>query len=985
MLAINMDDVISVLQSMKTQLIVIGVALAVAIVVIIAAMKIAKPLRGLIRGEACIAWLLVVLIMANQICTGPMKTMLDLVSETSYLQDATTAAATELVSEITEEGVVLAKNEDSILPIVSGSKLNVFGWASTNPCYGGTGSGALNTAYPTVDILQGLKEAGIETNEELSKFYTDYLATRPTVGMWEQDWTIPEPAADLYTADLINNAKAFSDTAMIVITRVGGEGADLPTDMMAVVDGSWKTQTGNTYWNGSYNEDLNAGPDWDEGDHFLQLTNQEEAMVDLVCSNFDNVVVVYNGANAFELGWTEEHPQIKGVLLCPGTGQSGFRGFGKVVSGEVNPSGKTVDTYVYDLTATPWWNNIGCFTYDNMSEFGVDGTSRSTGEAYSDVPNFVNYVEGIYVGYKFYETADDEGLINYDKTVLYPFGYGLSYTTFQQTMSSIKENGGNIEFTVNVKNTGTVAGKDVVEVYYNPPYTNGGIEKASANLLDFAKTGVIEPGQTEAIEFSIPVEQMASYDDQGAGCYVLEKGDYVISVNVDSHNVYDYQTYTVGKTITYGEDNKRESDKTAAVNQFDYARGDVTYLSRTDSFANYAQATAAPSNYSMDAEHKADFYNISNYLTAEATAADEEKNGISNDPVTTGASTTLKLADLRGLDYDDPKWDELLNSMTLDDYNALISLGGYQTNGVDSIGKIRTNDNDGPASINNNFTGVGSVGFPAATLIASTWSDDLAYKFGDSIGTMGNEMNTSGWYGPAMNIHRSAFAGRNFEYYSEDGVLSGSMAANAIKGAQEHGVYAYMKHFALNDQEANRCSMLCTWSTEQAMREIYLKPFEISVKEGDSLAVMSSFNYIGNRWAGGTAALCETVLRDEWGFRGFVETDYFGVYGYMSSDQAIRNGTDLMLVNYPTATNNVQFRDTNAAQQAMRQSAHRILYVVANSRAYEPENYEKATATPMWRTILTAVNVIAAVVLVLLEVLLIKSYLKKKNIQAKAK
>ena len=267
-------------------------------------------------------------------------------------------------------------------------------------------------------------------------------------------------------------------------------------------------------------------------------------------------------------------------------------------------------------------------------------------------------------------------------------------------------------------------------------------------------------------------------------------------------------------------------------------------------------------------------------------------------------------------------------------------------------------------------------------MIANTWNDDLAYKFGDSIGTMGNEMNTSGWYGPAMNIHRSAFAGRNFEYYSEDGVLSGSMAANAILGAQEHGVYAYMKHFALNDQEANRCSMLCTWSTEQAMREIYLKPFEISVKEGDSLAVMSSFNYVGNRWAGGTYELQTVVLRDEWGFRGFVETDYFGVYGYMSSDQAIRNGTDLMLVNYPTATNNVQFRDTNAAQQAMRQSAHRILYVVVNSRAYEPSNYAKASGAPVWRTTLTVVNVIAAVVLILWEILILMNYMKRRKEKA---
>ena len=974
MLGINMDDVIGVLESIRTELIIIGVATVLAIVVLIAAIKIAKPLKGLVRGEACIAWLLVVLIAANMICTGPMYDMLNRISETSYIEDATSAAATELVSEIVEEGVVLAKNVDDILPIVSGSKLNVFGWASTNPCYGGTGSGALNTAYPTTDLLAGLKNAGIETNEELSQFYVDYQADRPTVAMWVQDWTIVEPAASAYPQSLIDNAKSFSDTAMIVITRVGGEGADLPTDMMAVVDGSWKANAADAgYYAGTYNEDMNEGPDWDAGDHFLQLTNQEEQMVELVCSNFDNVVVVYNGANALEMDWVNDYSQIKGVLLCPGTGQSGFDGFGRVVSGAVNPSGRTVDTYVTNLKNSPWWNNFGYYQYTNMNEFQTGATMFDPNGA---IPTFVNYVEGIYVGYKFYETAADEGLINYDAEVVYPFGYGLSYTTFSQTMSSVTENNGNIEFSVTVTNTGSVAGKDVVEVYFTPPYTNGGIEKASVNLLDFAKTGLLEPGSSQTIDFSIPVEQLAAYDDLGAGCYVLEAGSYGISIRSDSHTEIASQTYTVGSTITYGQSNKRESDDIPAVNQFDYARGEVTYLSRADGFANYAQATAAPTNYEMSAAAKATFYNIANYVTAEGTASDEDPNAA---PVTTGADNGLKLMDMRGLDYDDPKWDQFMDQLTLDEMNTLISGGGYQTADVSRVGKVRTNDNDGPASINNNFTGVGSVGFPAATLIAATWSDELAYAFGDSIGTMADQMNTSGWYGPAMNIHRTAFAGRNFEYYSEDGILSGSMAANAIKGSQDHGVYAYMKHFALNDQEGNRTAMLCTWSTEQAMREIYLRPFELAVKEAGCYAVMSSFNYVGNRWASGNAELCQTVLRDEWGFRGFVETDYFGMYGYQSADQAVRNGTDLMLSSYPQATSSVTFTSTNAAQQAMRTAAKNILYVVANSRAYEADNYAKASGTPIWRTILTVVNVIVAVVAIALEVLLIKSYLGKKK------
>ena len=980
MLSINMDDVMNVLSNIQNYLIAFGVVLVLAIIAIIAVFKLPKPEKKLIRGEAGIAIVLTLLIVVNLICTGPMKTILDLVSGSGSIDEATSAEATELVSEITQEGVVLAKNVDGILPVVSGSKLNVFGWASTNPCYGGTGSGALNDAYPTVDLLQGLNDAGIETNTELSQFYVDYKADRPGVMMWVQDWTLPEPNVSQYSDDLINNAKNFSDTAMIVITRVGGEGADLPTDMTAVVDGSWQRRIateggyagmGAGYYAGTYDDTLNAGNDWDAGDHFLQLSNREEELVDLVTSNFDNVIVVYNGANSFELGWVNDYPQIKGVLLCPGTGQSGFEGFGRVVSGAVNPSGRTVDTYVTNMKNAPWWNNFGDFKYTNMDEYAdLAGTFFDPAGV---TVSFVNYVEGIYVGYKYYETAAAEGFINYEDEVVYPFGYGLSYTDFEQTMSDITSDGTNLNFAVTVTNTGTVAGKDVVEIYVNPPYTNGGIEKASANLIDFAKTSELAAGASETIQFTIPIEQLASYDEKDARCYVLESGDYVISASADSHNVLDSKTFTVETAVVYDENNKRDSDDIAAVNQFDYAAGDVTYLSRADGFANYAEATAATADYEMADQYKASFYNIPTYV-ANGTAADEDPNA---QPITTGAKNGLKLADLRGLDYDDPKWAELLDELSIDEMNNLIGLGGYQTAAVDSVSKIRTNDCDGPASINNNFTGVGSVGFPAATLIAATWSDDLAYKFGDSIGTMADQMDTSGWYGPAMNIHRTAFAGRNFEYYSEDGLLSGSIAANAIRGSQDHGVYAYMKHFALNDQEGNRTSMLCTWSNEQAIREIYLKPFEISVKESNCLAVMSSFNYIGNRWAGGSASLCKTVLRDEWGFRGFVESDYFGEYGYMNADQGVRNGTDLMLATSPSTYNGMTVLNTNGAQQALRESAHNILYVVANSRSYSEENQNQGA--PIWRVLLTVVNVVVAALLILWEVLLIKHYLQRKK------
>ena len=977
MLSINLDDVMQVLTNVRGYLIAFGVVALLAIVVMIAVRKLPKAKKKMIRAQSGLAILLALTIVVNLICTGPMSTMLDLVSGSGTITEETSAKATELVNEITADGVVLAKDEDGILPVASDSKLNVFGWASTNPCYGGTGSGALNTAYPVTDLLTGLHDAGIETNEELCKFYTDYKADRPSVGMVAQDWTLPEPNVSLYTDEMMENAKAFSDTAMVVITRVGGEGADLPTDMASVVDGSWirrvaqayGSERGTAYYNGTYDDSLNEGNDWDKGDHFLQLSNREEDLLDLVTANFDNVILVYNGANAFQMDFLKDYPQIKGVLLCPGTGQSGFEGFGKVVSGEVNPSGRTVDTYVSNLKNAPWWNNFGDFKYTNTEELNSDS---SFFDPEGTTPSFVNYVEGIYVGYKFYETAADEGLINYDDEVVFPFGYGLSYTSFTKEMSGITNDGTNLNFTVTVTNTGSVAGKDVVEIYSDPPYTNGGIEKSSANLLDFAKTSELAPGESQTIEFSIPVEDLASYDYQTNGCYVLEAGDYVISVNDDSHNVADSQTYTVASDIVYNESNKRGSDAVAATNEFDFAEGEITYLSRADGFANYAEATAAPATYEMTDEQKAAFDNAHTYTEA-GYQNDDDANAAD---ITTGAKNGLKLVDLRGVDYNDAKWDQLLDQMTIDEMQQTIGFGGYQTAAVSSIEKVRTNDCDGPASINNNFTGVGSVGFPAATLIGMTWDKDLAYAFGDSIGEMANEMDTSGWYGPAMNIHRTAFAGRNFEYYSEDGVLSGRMASNAIMGAQEHGVYAYMKHFALNDQEGNRTSMAATWSNEQAIREIYLKPFEISVKDADCHAVMSSFNYIGTRWAGGCKELLKNVLRGEWGFVGFVETDYFGVYGYMTADQGVRNGSDLMLCTTGNDFNTVTVL-TNSSKQALREASKNILYTVVNSRAYAAENLNHGMAK--WEIIMIGADVLVALLIVALEIKTFKSYKKRKE------
>ena len=962
MLSINMDDVIKVLDSMKFQLIGFGVVLVLAIIAMVACMKLPKSKKFIVRSEAGLAILLALVITVNLICFGPMSTMISLATGSGSISEETSAEATELVEDIADEGIVLLKNSDNTLPLTAGN-LNVFGWASTNPVYGGTGSGALNDAYHTVTLLEGLENAGFTLNTELSDFYTTYRADRPSIAMGTQDWTLPEPPVSSYSDEMIANAKAFSDTALVVISRSGGEGADLPTDMAAVIDGSW--QDGTTSYAGSYTNNSTEYSDFEQGQHYLELSKSERDMLDMVCSNFDNVIVVYNGANTMELGFVNDYSQIKGALWCPGTGQSGFNALGSILAGTVNPSGKTADTFVYDLTATPTWNNFHAFSYTNADEFAAAGFGIK-----STTPRFINYNEGIYVGYRFYETAAADGLIDYASTVQYPFGYGLSYTSFSQTMSDLTVDGeGNISLDVTVTNTGSVAGKDVVEVYYNPPYTNGGIEKASANLIAFDKTETLEPGASETVTVTFKAEDMASYDANVNKAYVLDAGDYIISINSDSHTVIDSRTYNVPSTIVYGEGNARSTDNAVATNEFDFADGGVTYLSRADGFANYAEATAAPASYEMSDELKASFINNNNYDPNEYNNADDVMP-------TTGADNGLQLVDMRGVDYDDAQWDTFLDQLTITDMDTLIALGGYQTAAVSSIGKVQTYDCDGPASINNNFTGVGSVGFPSAVMIASTWNHDLASEFGRSIGKMADEMNTTGWYAPAMNTHRSAFAGRNFEYYSEDGVLSGEMSAKAIQGAEEFGVYAYMKHFALNDQEANRCDMLCTWADEQAIREIYLKPFEISVKEGGCDAVMSSFNYIGPKWAGACDELLNKVLRDEWGFVGMVLTDYFGVYGYMDADQAIRNGTDFCLVNYDTATNHVTDTTSATSVQAMRQASKNILYTVVNSRAYDAENLNMGM--PTWQIVAIVVDVVLAAVLIVLEVRTIKGYGRRK-------
>lgn len=951
MISVEMEDVLAVLQLCKPYIIGIIAALVIGIVIMIACRRMSRGKRFLIRGEAAIAMVLAVVVCVNMICFGPMSTLIGLATGNGTLSDETNEEAAEVAEEIMEDGIVLLKNE-SLLPLNETKKLNIFGWESINPAYGGAGSGGINDLYDIVSLNQGLENAGFSINQELVDFYNNYGADNPEMSIQKQSWTLPEPPVDTYSDELIKSAKEYSDVAVVVLSRKAGEGHnDIPMDVRKA----------------AYDNNSDEYDDFPEGEHYLQLSQTERDMVDMVCSNFDNVIVIYNGANQFELGFADEYPQIKSVVWCPGTGNVGFNALGKVFSGEVNPSGKTPDTFVYDMTTAPWWNNAEKTEYTNLADMAVEGMNAGTAQVYA--PAFTNYVEGIYVGYKYYETAAQEGAIDYDKTVQYPFGYGLSYTEFEQKMGELKEKDGQISVDVEVTNTGDVAGKDVVEVYYKPPYTNGGIEKSSANLIEFAKTDLLQPGESQTVTVTFSIEDMASYDENNAKAYVLEKGDYVISINSDSHTALDQKTYTADKDVVYKGENKRASDDTAATNVFEDAKGDVTYLSRADHFANYEEATAAPASAELGEPYVSEYHLNSNF----------DKTTYLNDKdvmPTTGADNGLTLADMRDADYDDPRWEKLLDQLTVDEMANMIAMAGYQTAAMDSVGKVATLDFDGPAAINNNFTGVGSIGFPIEVVVASTWNKGLAQAWGECMGKISQEMGAEGWYAPGMNTHRTAFGARNYEYFSEDGVLAGNMGAKAVEGARKYGVYSYIKHFALYEGNAK---MVSVWSNEQAIREIYLKPFEISVKQGGANAVMVSWSFLGDKWTGECSNLINTVLREEWGFRGMALTDFFrnNGHGFMNADAALANGVDVMLSTFNGEENNVANPEHPTSVLQMRNACKNVMYTVVSSWAYDGEHEE--TGMENWKKAGIGIDIVIALFMAGMEVLVIRGYKKRKN------
>lgn len=897
---------------------------------------------------------------------------------TAYLSEIDTTSSeavvarensTAVVEKITDEGIVLLQNEQASLPLAKDTKVNVFGWSFTNPIYGGGGSSGTDTST-AITPRSGFESAGIEINEVLYDAYIEVDLERPEIGIEGQDFTIPEPEADFYTEDLMNQAKEFSDTAVIFIARSGGEGADLPTSLYGEdtydPEGSAQGPTGQRF---------GFEDDQDPNKHYLELTNRELGMLEAVTSaGFSNVVVVLNSANTFEMDWINDYEEIKSVVNIAGPGQSGFGSLGRVLVGDLNPSGRTVDVYAKDVLDAPAATNFGDFDYVLENE---DGTYATAVDAKGVPLKYVDLAEGIYVGYRYYETAAAEGAINYEEKIQYPFGYGLSYTTFEKNVidDSLDWNETDITVDIEVTNTGDIAGKEVVQLYYSAPYT-GQIEKSSINLAAFGKTDVLQPGESEVVTLSFTVEEMASYDHNKLfsdnGAYVLEAGEYLLMLMNNSHEkIQDVASKTLDE-IVY--DNGRSSDLQTAENQFDEEMTGIgsieTYLSRAEGFSN------------MDLIDQNETFTVTtedgSTKEVEGTLVDQtfvdRVNAYRYDvpadthdsAPTTGADNGLVLSEYTGLDFDDEQWESLLDQMSVGDLVKIVTNGGYKTAEIESVGKPATVDYDGPAGINNFISAnpMSGIGFPAEVMLASTWNLDLATEMGEAIGDEAKAYGVTGWYAPAMNIHRTAFAGRNFEYYSEDPFLSGEFAAATTAGYQSKGGFVYAKHFALNDQEDNRTLGVLTFGNEQSVREIYLKPFEVAVKEGGAKGMMSSFNSVGPIWAGASDSLLKEVLRNEWGFKGIVNTDFYilDAYPYMTAELAVRAGNDILLTGVAPYGIPEWNTDSHDTLWAMRDAAKNVLYTVANSSAIDDN---LSTDTPQWVKITIVVDVIITLAIIL--------------------
>lgn len=918
-----------------------------------------------------------------------------------YSQTYTTATTTnsgnaeakengeKTVREICNEGMVLLKNKDNALPLSTDTEITLLGRGSVDPVYGGSGSGNVDVTTCATP-KSGLEQAGFTVNEDAYNFFQDNYANyaRQSIAMDNYD------GSTFFIGEIPTSKYTFtpkqSDVAVVFISRCGGEGLDLSTNLKRDVE----TTASQTILNGSDDKATNAKAEvanYADDQHQLELSQEEKDMITFAKANYSKVVVVLNESTTMEVGDLKNDDGVHGIIWAGSPGSTGFNSLGDILAGKVNPSGKTPDLYSADFTADPTFQN---FAINSVNEYtGVDEDAIAGGVNGTKKAHFVDYEEGIYVGYRYYETRFGESETDYWNNVVYPFGYGLSYTTFEKEITKSDVSGDKMTIEVKVTNTGDVAGKEVVELYYSAPYTAGGIEKSSVVLGDFAKTDTIKAGESETVTLTLDREDMASYDYKTEKAYVLDEGTYTLSIRENSHEIAEKDgepltvTVDVNNKIVYKGDNKRSSDKVAATNQFDEINEYFTDTKTTGHPTNFSRNdwTGTFPTAATDDDAKADTITVGGKTINESLKkydVTEHDNSTDKDP-TMGASNGLSLIDVRGLAYDDPAYDSLLDQLTADDYskaNDYLNNNAYKINAIDSIGLADGEYHDGPQGFSALMFKLGDVcAYMSEPLLAATFNTDLAKQMGTAIGEEALAMNPryAGWWGPAMNTHRSPFAGRNFEYYSEDGLLAGKIAAASISGAADKGLTAFMKHFAVNDQETWRTAHLCTWVNEQAMREIYLKPFEVVAKEATTTekyisddqgtisevtksacnGVMSSFNYIGTTWAGGDPALMTTVLRDEWGFQGTVISD-FNLYEYMDANQGLRAGTDLQHTWSAYAATTLE-TDTPTAKLAIRNAIHNLAYTVANNNQMQgvaPGSIVTYTTSP-WRIWFTVADI----------------------------
>lgn len=844
--------------------------------------------------------------------------------------NASSANSAALCVEIGEDGMTLLKNNGTLPLAENNKKINVFGWSGSDNgfVHQGAGSGG-GTDTDITTLYQGLRESGFEINEELAEKYNAMSYRREG---WDY-YKLPEGDESFYTSELMENAKAFSDTALIVLGRKGGETSDLPR----------------------YQQNLSGKRDPTR--MYSQTSALEDLMIEKVTANFDKVIVVFNTTNVMEAGFLENE-KIDAAIAMYAPGSKATPALGNLLQGKANFSGKTVDTWAYDLTTSAAWANAG-----------VDGT-HTVNASGSEKAYISNYAEGIYMGYWWYETADKEGFWEsdfakdkwdiengYADVVQFPFGYGLSYTEFSWSVESVSMIPGSqiapedeIEIEVFVQNTGSRPGKDVVQLYLELPYREGGIEKPAVKLAAFAKTSELEHGEGELLKLSVRVSDFASYDvydtnNNGFMGYEIEGGigDYVLSLRTNAHEIaevgglygatFDYRVPDEGYRLENDPvtGNKVENRFTNYTNPVSGASS-VTQENALSDLSKAYSVDGSDTPYAFEYMTRADFEGtfptFGSYPSTMDTQFYQETYVVNTPkivesdvmPLHSSDATDYQLLDFiyevtddagnpvldeegnktYGLvPYEDERWDQLVSQMSLNDLYVLSAGGGFGTQRIDSVGKPAAVDKDGPCGFNSLITGSGggtesATNFPCETLIASTWDWKLSYRFGLALSAEGNALGVDGLYGPAVNIHRNVLNGRNFEYYSEDPYISGIMCAYTVYGCKENGVYCWIKHFALNENETGRTHMY-QFCTEQALREIYLRPYEIAVKEGGANAIMTAYGRVGTVRASGSSALNTAVLRGEWGFKGAVITDYYNAGVVHDADECIRAGNDLML------------------------------------------------------------------------------------------